>query len=475
MADKRPVTQANEEQSEQEKASQKKEKQSHADLLKKGIAERVTSFLSTAAGKKSLEKGKDFFVQQFLASRESSDANALAAYKAIIGKKAHEELSLDDLADITISYDTTFQTYIEGAEKEQFTAVQEKAIAHAFLEKMHKVLQSKHFQSQHRDAWNQYVYALKDGIHDRADLDKYLKTFFKTAGVSLSDDQRKHLNGVSIEFRDVASYMTEKAGFEKEAADKLDKKALIAANTDAEDMVKRFLREYAKTEIAPAYQNYQGMTKEMTAIYHVPGFQRVLEGFDLSAPTLAQHDKAFAAIYNDAAIPYEKKKEAQQRAIVAAIALKDKPLAELVAQLFAHQFNLARVDKKQQQLYVDRFQDMRTNSKEMKTFDELFTKIGADIADRKDLMRQIFNLSSNELTIKGKNGQKHVLQLKKHIIDRPWSAESLSETMTHALPIAFVLTPNADLDAAYAQRLAKVTDKAFTLNDAAGNPQKVFP
>ncbi len=71
--------------------------------------------------------------------------------------------------------------------------------------------------------------------------------------------------------------MTVEAGFPQELADNLNKKQIIVANTDAEDMVKRFLRTYAESEVAPAFQRYQEKKQEITSIYKVPGFQRVLE------------------------------------------------------------------------------------------------------------------------------------------------------------------------------------------------------
>ncbi len=42
-------------------------------------------------------------------------------------------------------------------------------------------------------------------------------------------------------------------------------------------MVKRFLRTYAKSEIAPVYEKYQKGAKDIASIYKVPGFQSVLE------------------------------------------------------------------------------------------------------------------------------------------------------------------------------------------------------
>lgn len=91
---------------------------------------------------------------------------------------------------------------------------------------------------------------------------------------------------------------------------------------------------------------------------------------------------------------------AQQNAIVESIRQKDTSLAELMENLFANEFNLARIPQKQQQFYLDRFQEARSESKEMKVFDDIFTKAGVDVSDRKDLMKQIFDLSKNELSIK---------------------------------------------------------------------------
>lgn len=71
--------------------------------------------------------------------------------------------------------------------------------------------------------------------------------------------------------------MSEQTGFEKEAIAKLNAKEIIVANTDVEDMVKRFLRTYVATEVAPAYETYQKGAQELAAIYKVPGFQRVLD------------------------------------------------------------------------------------------------------------------------------------------------------------------------------------------------------
>lgn len=80
-------------------------------------------------------------------------------------------------------------------------------------------------------------------------------------------------------------------------------------------------------------------------------------------------------MYNDASANDEKKFNAQKKAIVRAIASKDAPLSELIDALFENQFNLSKLNASQQQVYVDRFQELWSNSKEMKMFDELFTKI----------------------------------------------------------------------------------------------------
>ncbi len=71
----------------------------------------------------------------------------------------------------------------------------------------------------------------------------------------------------------------------------------------------------------------------------------------------------------------EKRDELQQKAIVETIARKDKDLARLVEELFANQFNLANLSPKDQQLYVDQFSATRSESKEMKKFDELFSSM----------------------------------------------------------------------------------------------------
>lgn len=85
-----------------------------------------------------MSRGKDFFMQQFLKSRESSDADAYEAYKLLVGKKADDDLTLKDLSDIRINYEDTFESYINDVEREQFTATQEKAVAQTFLDKMSK-------------------------------------------------------------------------------------------------------------------------------------------------------------------------------------------------------------------------------------------------------------------------------------------------------------------------------------------------
>ncbi len=150
---------------------------------------------------------------------------------------------------------------------------------------------------------------------------------------------------------------------------------------------------------------------------------------------------------------------AQKKAIVRAIAKSDLQLSELIDSLFENKFNLARLSAAQQQAYIDRFQVLWANSKQMKVFDDLFTKIGADVTDRKDLMKQIFDLSKNEIKVKGKNGQIYTLSLQKKVIDRPWSGETMSETLAHEMPVSFLLTPDKNIDAEYIQELTKVTEK----------------
>lgn len=98
-----------------------------------------------------------------------------------------------------------------------------------------------------------------------------------------------------------------------------------------------------------------------------------------------------------------------------------------------------------------------------------------DVSDRKDLMKQIFDLSKNELIVTGKDGKNYTLSLQKKIVDREWSAENISEQLAHELPVAFLISSNENLDDAYVQKLAKVADKEFTLRDADGKDLKVFP
>lgn len=141
----------------------------------------MQKFLATADGKKAMERGKDFFVEQFLKSWDASDADALAAYKALIGKKEGDELTLKDLADIRITYEDTLDSYLQDAERTQFTEVQEKAVAHTFLDKMQKEIEGKHFSQQVRDAWNQYVSSKKNTISSRDNLQDRLKEFFLKA------------------------------------------------------------------------------------------------------------------------------------------------------------------------------------------------------------------------------------------------------------------------------------------------------
>ncbi|MBP6910708.1 hypothetical protein KBC03_03845 [Patescibacteria group bacterium] len=108
-----------------------------------------------------MNRGKDFFVQKFLKSRESSDADAVEAYKVLIGKKPDDDLNIKDLADVQINYEDTFERYIAGAEKSQFTELQEKAVTHTFLDKMGKEIAGAHFAAPQRDAWKQYVASKK--------------------------------------------------------------------------------------------------------------------------------------------------------------------------------------------------------------------------------------------------------------------------------------------------------------------------
>jgi hypothetical protein len=101
--------------------------------------------------------------------------------------------------------------------------------------------------------------------------------------------------------------------------------------------------------------------------------------------------------------------------------------------------------------------------------------MGTDVSDRKDLMKQIFDLSKNELQMKGKDGKIYTIPLQKKVIDRSWSGESMSETLAHELPIAFLLTPGKGIDEEYVQKLTKVAEKNFTLKDANGKEIDVYP
>lgn len=118
---------------------------------------------------------------------------------------------------------------------------------------------------------------------------------------------------------------------------------------------------------------------------------------------------------------------------------------------------------------------MWSNSKEMQTFDALFTKISSHTNDRKDLMKQIFDLSKNEVRITDKDGKVYVLPLQKRVIDRSWSGETMSETLAHELPVAFLLSPNQHLNEDYLKELTKVTEKGFTMKNADGKEIELYP
>ncbi len=95
--------------------------------------------------------------------------------------------------------------------------------------------------------------------------------------------------------------------------------------------------------------------------------------------------------------------------------------------------------------------------------------------ERKELMKQLFDLSKSDLTIKDKDGHEHTISLQKKIIDRPWSGETISETLNHELPVVFLLKDGKDIDKEYLQNLTKVKDKSFIIPDVDGNGLEMFP
>ena len=66
---------------EQNENAQKKE--SSAKLLQQNIASRVQEFLATASGKTALDRGKEYFMEQFFLFVDKEDGDMLAAFKAL--------------------------------------------------------------------------------------------------------------------------------------------------------------------------------------------------------------------------------------------------------------------------------------------------------------------------------------------------------------------------------------------------------
>ena len=143
--------------------------------------------------------------------------------------------------------------------------------------------------------------------------------------------------------------------------------------------------------------------------------------------------------------------------------------------MFKHKYNLARVDRANQQLYLDRFAGSRNNSPEMKKLDDLFTSMQLDPAQRKRMLTELFDLSRDSVEVKAKDGTAYTVPLKKLIVDRERAAESVTDEMRHALPLVFIATAGQQLDAEYLQKLTKTTDKEFSLPAADGKQITLFP
>ena len=117
-------------------------------------------------------------------------------------------------------------------------------------------------------------------------MQRLLKTFFERAGSSISDDQKKRLSKVSVDYRDVSQELIKAGLLEKAVADNIQQKKIISLNTDAEESVKKFISTYVKTELLPSYTATRGLMDEISAIYKVPQFDAALQQYDLSLPTL---------------------------------------------------------------------------------------------------------------------------------------------------------------------------------------------
>lgn len=405
---------------------------------------------------------------------DSNHEDLLISFKKLHGKDEKDELTLDDIGDITLTYEDTYESYIENAVREHFEEQQEKAVAQAFLKKMDKLLGGAEFSDALRQLWGKYVLPRKDSIQDVADMQRILKQFFQRAGSSITDAQKKKLTKVSVAYRDVADQLADEGVLDPVIADRIQQKRIISLNTDAEESVKQFLRTYVKTDLVPAYAAMQAGVQDIASLYKVPGFSLALSSYDLSVQNLLK-DKEFQKVFSDASATEEQKNQAQQRAAAKLISQTDKDLGKITEQLFANEYNLARLGKAEQQAYITRFASKRESSEQMKAIDTFLTSINLSAAQRKSIFDQLFNLSSDKLQFEGSNGEKYTLPLQKKIIDRNWSAETLSAQMNAPLPLIFLISPSEHLDEAYLQRLTKSEDKSFSLTGADGKPMTIFP
>ena len=95
--------------------------------------------------------------------------------------------------------------------------------------------------------------------------------------------------------------------------------------------------------------------------------------------------------------------------------------------------------------------------------------------DSKRLYAQIFDLSRSDIQITAKDGTTYTIPLQKKIVDRPWIADNVSDSLSHVIPLVFLLKAGEHLDEDYLQRFTHTQQKSFPLSAADGTALTVFP
>lgn len=267
------------------------------------------------------------------------------------------------------------KTYVPGAAQNSREEAYNSSVAKALFSQIDATLRKAPFSQEVQDMWQKIK-----GAHtpaDVQDVQRLLAQLFRQADKKLTTAHKTLIERTSISYSELVGG---------------------ASGPVDEELLNYFMHTYAYAVLAPTYEQYQKKTDEIASIYRVPGFQRVLRGYDLSEASLIKYDNSLEALLKDPAHTTEQKRQALYKAVVTMISQKDKELGTIVEQLLAHDMNAARLSPELQQKYISKFHKERSNSAEMKALDELFAKMQIDPKKRKELFDQVFDLSRTTLS-----------------------------------------------------------------------------